>query len=198
MLETPAGEGRGQSLTGSSTGVVLQAGILVSTPDQAELMCTCNHQQHHPGRGPPRLSFQLDEGCEAMKWIWHFLTRTEKAQSLVEFALVLPALVLLVFGALEFGRVTQTLLVVSNAAREGARYAAVGFSEGEIRQKVEEAAPSLDPEELVVEVTNAEGPTGTPVTVEVTYNVQLFTLLSQEIFGQQSFPVSSRAVMSLE
>ena len=52
--------------------------------------------------------------------------RNSKGQSLVETALVLPLLLLIVFGTIEFGRVFNAYLVVSNASREGARAAAVG------------------------------------------------------------------------
>ena len=44
-----------------------------------------------------------------------------KGQAVVEFALILPVFVLLVFGALEFGRAYYTLHLLTNAAREAAR-----------------------------------------------------------------------------
>ena len=43
------------------------------------------------------------------------------AQAVVEFALVLPLFVLLVFGAVEFGRAYLRQHLLTNAAREGAR-----------------------------------------------------------------------------
>lgn len=43
----------------------------------------------------------------------------QKGQALVEFALLLPLLVLLIFGVLELGRAFQTKIVLENAAREG-------------------------------------------------------------------------------
>lgn len=45
-------------------------------------------------------------------------------QSLVEFALVLPVLLLLVLGALDLGRLFSTKITLTNAAREGANYLA--------------------------------------------------------------------------
>jgi Flp pilus assembly protein TadG len=44
------------------------------------------------------------------------------AQALVELALILPILTVLIVGALEFGRLWSTKLVLTNAAREGAYY----------------------------------------------------------------------------
>ena len=46
-------------------------------------------------------------------------------QALVEFALVIPLILLLVFGALDIGRAVWALDSSANAAREGARYAIV-------------------------------------------------------------------------
>ncbi|MFC1997438.1 TadE/TadG family type IV pilus assembly protein [Chloroflexota bacterium] len=46
----------------------------------------------------------------------------EQGQNLVEFALVLPLLVFMIFGALDLGRVFFATINLTNAAREGARY----------------------------------------------------------------------------
>jgi Flp pilus assembly protein TadG len=48
--------------------------------------------------------------------------KTEKAQGMVEFALVLPMLLLVVFGVIEFGRLLFTYSAVYTASREAARY----------------------------------------------------------------------------
>src|SRR3954467_9801682 len=48
-----------------------------------------------------------------------------RAQSMVEFALVLPILLLLVVGIIEMGYALFVYVEVQNAAREGARAAAV-------------------------------------------------------------------------
>jgi len=49
-----------------------------------------------------------------------------KAQSMVEFALILPVLLLLLFGILEYGRLFFAWISIENAARIGARYASTG------------------------------------------------------------------------
>jgi Flp pilus assembly protein TadG len=51
----------------------------------------------------------------------------QRAQGMLEFALVLPILLLLMFGIIEFGRLLFMYVSVSSASREAARYgAAVG------------------------------------------------------------------------
>ena len=53
------------------------------------------------------------------------ILKSEKGQSIVEFALLLPIFVLILFGTIEFSRLWETMNVLTSAAREGARVAAV-------------------------------------------------------------------------
>ena len=53
-------------------------------------------------------------------------TRRERGAAAVEFALLLPVLVLLVGGIVDYGRYFFTQLQLTNAAREGARAGIVG------------------------------------------------------------------------
>lgn len=53
--------------------------------------------------------------------------RTDRGSAAVELALVLPLLLLLVFGVIDFGRMLNTQITLTEAAREGARAAALGF-----------------------------------------------------------------------
>ena len=54
--------------------------------------------------------------------------RRPAGAAMVEFALILPLLLLLVFGAVNFGALMFDQSVITNAAREGARWAAVHSS----------------------------------------------------------------------
>ena len=56
--------------------------------------------------------------------------RREKAQSLAEFAMVVPIFLILVFGIIDFGMGLRAYITVSQATREGARYASVGNPAG--------------------------------------------------------------------
>jgi hypothetical protein len=57
--------------------------------------------------------------------------KREKAQTMVEFALVFPLVLLITYGIIEFGRMMFIYAAVTNSAREGARYgAAAGFVPG--------------------------------------------------------------------
>jgi Flp pilus assembly protein TadG len=53
------------------------------------------------------------------------ILKSEKGQNLVEFALVVPLLLLLVIGIAEFGRAWMTKNILTGAAREAVRIMAV-------------------------------------------------------------------------
>jgi Flp pilus assembly protein TadG len=56
--------------------------------------------------------------------------RSQRGQSLVEFALIVPMLLILVFGIIDFGMGLRAYISVATATREGARYAVVGNPPG--------------------------------------------------------------------
>jgi Flp pilus assembly protein TadG len=62
---------------------------------------------------------------------------------MVEFALVLPILLLLLVGIVEFGRVYNAQVSIQGAAREGARALALGESAAAVSAAVTNAAPSV-------------------------------------------------------
>ncbi|WP_210650134.1 TadE family protein [Nocardioides sp. SYSU D00065] len=54
----------------------------------------------------------------------------------MEFALVVPILLVMLFGIIDFGFAINRYAIVNNAAREGVREASLGASEAEIRAAV--------------------------------------------------------------
>ena len=116
--------------------------------------------------------------------------KNEKGASAVEFALVLPIFIMLVFGIFQFGIAFNNWIAITHAAREGARLAVVGQYD---EQRVIDSAPSVDIQSI--SVSGQEGSVGSPVTVTVTGNV-----LNIEIPLAGSWPVrlTSTAVMRLE
>jgi Flp pilus assembly protein TadG len=61
----------------------------------------------------------------------------ERGVVAVEFALVMPLLLLLVFGTIEFGFMLNRDMIVGNASRDGARLASLAGSYTEVRDMVE-------------------------------------------------------------
>lgn len=58
------------------------------------------------------------------------LLKRERAQSLVEFTMIFPVVLILLFGIIDFGMGLRAYVSVSQAVREGARYASVGNPAG--------------------------------------------------------------------
>jgi Flp pilus assembly protein TadG len=74
--------------------------------------------------------------------------RSERGVIAVEFALILPVLLLIVVGTIEFGRVYSQFQVFNGAAREGARCAAVKstpFSDCVVQDRINSAATPYKP-----------------------------------------------------
>lgn len=69
--------------------------------------------------------------------------RHRRGSTLVEFAIVLPVLLALLVGIMEFGWLVKNNLTIANAAREGARIASVGKTTTEIRARVAQTASPL-------------------------------------------------------
>lgn len=60
------------------------------------------------------------------------LRRSERGQTLAEFALLAPILVILIFGFVDVARLYQAWVTVEGAAREGTRYAVTGRGDCDI------------------------------------------------------------------
>lgn len=93
--------------------------------------------------------------------------RSERGSALVEFALVVPVLVMLVFGIVEFGRGYNAKITVTHAAREGARVLALTADAAAAQDAAKDAATSLNPDDLTV--TTSSCTPGSPASVTISY-----------------------------
>ena len=116
--------------------------------------------------------------------------RNEKGASAVEFALVLPIFIMLVFGIFQFGIAFNNWIALTHAAREGVRLAAVGQYD---EQRVRDSAPSVSIQSI--SVSGQDGFIGDPVTVTVTGNVLNINI---PLAGNWPVTLTSTAVMRLE
>lgn len=103
-------------------------------------------------------------------------TSNQQGQAVVEFAVILPVLLLVLFSILQFGIVFNNYIQVTAAAREGARKAAVSRGLGAAGAKsaaitaAKGAAPGLNQSKVNVTFPNNPSFTaGTDVVVQVTY-----------------------------
>jgi Flp pilus assembly protein TadG len=105
------------------------------------------------------------------------ISRSEDGAAAVEFALVLPILILLIVGLIEFSIVFNTQISLTNAAREGARVMAIQNDPGLARTAAINAAPSVTPAVTAasIAITPADCDAGGTVTVTINYNADLIT-----------------------
>ena len=121
--------------------------------------------------------------------------RDERGQGLVEMALIVPVLLLMVAGLVDFGRAFRGYIVVTNAAREGARYASLfpHYEAGIVSATIQAAADvgeSLDESNVAIDGLGASA--GETIRVTVTY--QLSTILGS-IIGASELTISSSTAM---
>lgn len=113
--------------------------------------------------------------------------RREDGQAYVEFALVLPLLLLILMGIVQFGTVFKDYIALTDAVRVGARQAAVSRSILDpnqrvplVEQKMKDAAGTLDTSKMVISVTPWDPETSTEawvasgdVTVRASYPLEI-------------------------
>lgn len=64
--------------------------------------------------------------------------RSERGAELIEFAVVMPILLLLIAGIIDFGMMFRTYEAVTNAAREGARVGVLpGYADVDVQNRVD-------------------------------------------------------------
>ena len=116
--------------------------------------------------------------------------RRDDGQALVEFALLTPFLLVFLVGILEFGRAWNAHIVVTQAAREGARLAALGQSNSTVVSRAQAAATGLSP--VTVTVTSScptgAGP-GVDAVVQTSYAFSFVTPVGSiaAMFGGVSY-----------
>ncbi len=123
--------------------------------------------------------------------------------TVIEFAIIAPLLFLLIFAIIEGGRVFSAWLIITNEAREGARYGVVRHGDpargptlvGDTKAHVESRiASQLDPGNMAVNVRLTGDPA---VSVTVDYSVDIITPLIQSLVPNP-FPLRAISVMRAE
>ena len=103
----------------------------------------------------------------------------ERGAAAVEFALILPVLLILVGGVIDFGRLYYTQIQLANAARDGVRLAALGatYTTAQIQGRVVTAASPLTVVTGGVTVTACSGAGSSAVVTVVPATAFSWTVL---------------------
>lgn len=131
--------------------------------------------------------------------------RREDGQALVEFALVVPILLLLIVGLAEFARAWNTKQVLTDAARESLRSSVVAnpdFTYEAMLDVIDQALlrASLDPERAEVSMEGWKAGTGTLARVQIDYLYELgfFGALANWAAEDRTLVLSTSFVMRNE
>ena len=133
------------------------------------------------------------------------IDRINKGQSLVEFALVLPMLLLLLMGIFDLGRAVYYFSTISNAANEAARYGAIYHcDESGIEDVARQFAIGLDDslqfdgiskEFIIIEDVSVPE----YITVSLSYDFLPATPLIGKFLGEEGFiHIHKEAVQRIE
>lgn len=132
-----------------------------------------------------------------------YLKREEGAAA-VEFALLLPLLMMILFGIIEFGLVLFNQEVITNASREGARFGIVignpRPATGQIQDVVNTYLTNagLNSGNATVSVAGAQGASGSDLTVSVTFPYTFLVLPNFAASLTDSLNLNAATVMKLE
>ena len=123
----------------------------------------------------------------------------EKGQSLTEVALVLPVLLFILAGVLDLGRLYYIVVAVSDAAAEGATYAAMHPNHtDEIVSRAQDASSGLVQIDAdMVEVDCPSVALGAPVTVTVGYTFTVATPIINAIVPGGLLPLQAIAIEAI-
>lgn len=128
------------------------------------------------------------------------MKRITRGQSLVEFALLLPILLLLAVMLLDLGRAVYYYSVIFNAVREGARYGIIHPTDGSgIEAAARNLTVGLDQDDLTISSVLPSPPeSGDVVQVIATYRFRPVTPLANLFVSGGFIDLTSRSTMYIE
>jgi TadE-like protein len=138
------------------------------------------------------------------------LLRQDSGAALAEFALVIPVLLVLMLGMLDFGKAFNYWIDETHLANEGARWAVVDQNPGAgtLQSYIQEQATTEelrlggtgsvpDPAQVCISFPNGTSRVGDPVNVSVSTTYNWLPFLASRI-GVGSTTISGSATMRLE
>ncbi|UTT68512.1 pilus assembly protein [Arthrobacter sp. DNA4] len=115
---------------------------------------------------------------------------SERGAAAVEFAILLPLLLMLVLGTIEFGRAYNAQITLTNAARDGVRVMAINNDPAAAKTAAQNAAASVSTipvSNITLSTTTCS--TGNQVTLTINYTLSTITGIAGP------FPMTGKGVM---
>lgn len=111
------------------------------------------------------------------------MLKNSRGQSTVELALVLPILILILVGIIEFGLIFKTTIQLNYGANELSRAISLDATAADVATLSTAVFTDLDASRLTVTVTPDPAVKGQAITVQVRYSYQLITPIMGTIIG---------------
>lgn len=127
------------------------------------------------------------------------LKRDEKGQSLIEFALVIPIILLIALGTIQFSYMLNSYILLSGLARDGARVGSYTNDDDAVKTYLNDNTQSLDPAKLTITIIPDETTgrkSGDPITVKLEYPLQLVLPMFSDMVGGKN--LTSAMTMRVE
>ncbi len=128
------------------------------------------------------------------------LLKHEKGQSMVEFALILPFLLLILCGIIDYGWLFYNQLNVNNACREAARFAVVNSGASDLTDSVNNKVKASlgDGCSVTLTFTDPSDKTNGDVKVTVDSDMPILTPVLGTINGSMTKKITSDIIMKVE
>ena len=124
--------------------------------------------------------------------------KTEKGQAMVEFALVLPVLLVLLCGIIDFGWLYYNQITLNNAAREGARYAVIHYNPATDWKGAAESRMLTSLAGVSSAAAIVSDPVEQQITASVTASPRILTGFTSTILGKRTLELHASCTMRLE
>lgn len=127
------------------------------------------------------------------------MRRDERGQSLVETALILPVLLLLLVGILDFGRIMYSYAHLHMAAQETVRMGGLGNDDTEIASFAKDYVQLQEVDQLKINISPGDSSrdAGDYVTVKLEYPFQFFTPFVSSLFSS-SLSIKAESTIRVE
>ncbi|MDD4583790.1 MAG: TadE/TadG family type IV pilus assembly protein [Eubacteriales bacterium] len=124
--------------------------------------------------------------------------KNEEGQAMVEFALVLPVLILILGGIIDFGWIFGNQLLANNACREATRYTAIHYTDSDPAASETAATDIVANFAPLLKNPNVSlTKDGEKVTIDVTSNIEVLTPILSSILGD-TYSIATNCTMRLE
>jgi Flp pilus assembly protein TadG len=130
--------------------------------------------------------------------------KNEKGQAMVEFAVILPILLILIMGIIDFGWLFYNQLALNNSCREGARFAVVNTGKQNRAELIENRVNSVTPPQLLedLEITltwsNLVQPLQGDITVKLDTQIVVLTPVLGIFSENQKRSLTAEVTMKVE